>query len=267
MNVTIKTAEEIEGMRRACRLASEVLDFIAPRIVPGVSTLELDIAMDNFMHENGAVSACMGYQPPGFTPYPRSTCISVNHVVCHGIPSEDKILRKGDILNIDVTVIKDGFFGDTSRMFVAGDTSILAKRLIETTYECMWRGIEAVAPGRPLNDVGIACQKVAHREGFKVVRDYGGHGIGRVFHEEPFVNHYDTKDNDLILAPGMIFTIEPMVNVGSWKVRMLSDGWTVVTRDKTLSAQFEHTVLVTETGHEVLTLSAGSPEPPAFVTR
>lgn len=262
MHIHIKTPEEIEGMRRACRLASEVLDFVAPMVKPGVDTLTLDEAMNDFILAHGAVSACLGYQPPGFTPYPRSTCISVNHVVCHGIPNRDKVLKKGDILNIDVTVILDGFFGDTSRMFTAGEPSILARRLIDATYECMWRGIEAVAPGKSLNAVGIACQKVAHREGFSVVRDYGGHGVGRSFHEEPFVNHYDTRDDSVILEPGMIFTIEPMVNAGSWKVRMLPDGWTVVTRDRTLSAQFEHTVLVTETGREVLTVSAGTPEPP-----
>lgn len=252
-------------MRAACRLASEVLDYIAPFVVPGVDTLDLDNKMNDFMLAHGSVSACLGYQPAGMVPYPRSTCISVNHVVCHGIPSANKILKKGDIVNIDVTVIKDGFYGDTSRMFCPGGAGILAKRLVDATYECMWRGIDAVAPGVPLNNVGIACQKVARREGFSVVRDYGGHGVGREFHEDPFVAHYDTHDNSITLEPGMIFTIEPMLNAGGWRVNSLRDGWTVVTKDHSLSAQWEHSILVTDNGYEVLTVSDGSPAAPDFI--
>lgn len=267
MDIRIKTPEEIAGMREACRLASQVLDFVAPLVKAGVSTLALDEAMEGFMKENGCISACKGYCPRGFTPYPAATCISINHVVCHGIPTADKLLKKGDIVNIDVTVIKNGFYGDTSRMFIVGSKpGILAKRLVEGCYEAMWRGIEAVKPGRPLNDIGIACSKVAREEGFSVVHEYGGHGIGRDFHEEPFVTHFDTKDNSIILRPGMIFTIEPMLNAGARHISDLRDGWTVVTKDRSLSAQWEHTVLVTETGCEVLTMSEGYPAIPEWVT-
>lgn len=265
MAIVIKTAEEIEGMRKACRLASQVLDFIEPFVVAGAKTIDLDRQMNDFMLAHGAKSACLGYAPKGFTPYPGSTCISVNHVVCHGIPSE-KALKKGDIVNIDVTVILDGFYGDTSRMFMVGNKiSVSARHLVEATYECMWRGIAAIAPGRPLNDVGIACEKVAHAEGLSVVHEYGGHGVGRSFHEDPFVCHYNTHDNRIIMKPGMIFTVEPMLNAGRRQISELNDGWTVVTADRSLSAQWEHTVLVTETGYEVLTLSDGYPPIPDYI--
>ena len=252
-------------MREACRLASQVLDFVAPLVKAGVTTQALDDAMDQFTLEHNAVSACKGYAPRGFTPYPGSTCISVNHVVCHGIPG-NKTLKKGDIVNVDVTVILNGFYGDTSRMFIVGKPSILAKRLVESTYEALWRGIEAVKPGRSLNEVGIACQEVAQREGFSIVHEYGGHGIGRNFHEEPFVSHYDTRDNSVILKPGMIFTIEPMLNAGARHISEMRDGWTVVTKDRSLSAQWEHTLVVTEDGCEVLTMSEGYPPVPDFVS-
>lgn len=265
MSVTIKTPEEIEGMRRACRLASQVLDFIAPFVKAGVTTLELDQKMLKFMEENNAKSACLGYAPRGFTPYPGATCISINHVVCHGIPSE-KALKKGDIVNIDVTVILDGYYGDTSRMFMVGNKiPVAGKFLVEACYECMWRGIDAIKPGVSLNEVGIACEKFAKEQGLSVVHEYGGHGIGKEFHEDPFVCHYDTRDNNVILKPGMIFTVEPMLNSGSRHISDLNDGWTVVTRDRSLSAQWEHTVLVTETGYEVLTLSEGYPELSDFI--
>ena len=267
MAIIIKTPEEIEGMRKACRLASEVLDYIEPFVVAASKTIHLDNRMNHFMIAHGAKSACLGYAPKGFTPYPSSTCISVNHVVCHGIPSE-KALKKGDIVNIDVTVILDGFYGDTSRMFMVGNKiSVSARHLVEATYESMWRGIAAIAPGRPLNDVGIACEKVAKAEGLSVVHEYGGHGVGRNFHEDPFVCHYDTQDNRIIMKPGMIFTVEPMLNAGRRQISELSDGWTVVTADRSLSAQWEHTVLVTETGYEVLTLSDGYPPIPDYIKR
>lgn len=265
MAITIKTPEEVEGMRKACRLASQVLDYITPFVVAGAKTIDLDQKMNEFIVANGAVSACLGYAPKGFTPYPGATCISINHVVCHGIPSE-KTLKKGDILNIDVTVILNGYYGDTSRMFTVGNkVSVAAKHLVDATYECMWRGIDAIAPGKPLNAVGIACERVARAEGLSVVHEYGGHGIGRNFHEDPFVCHYDTGDNRIILQPGMIFTVEPMLNAGRRHITELSDGWTVVTVDRSLSAQWEHTVLVTENGYEVLTLSEGYPALPDFV--
>ncbi len=265
MSIKIKTPEEIEGMRRACRLASEVLDYITPFVKPGAVTAELDRLMLEFMDSRGAKSACLHYAPEGFTPYPAATCISINHVVCHGIPSE-KPLKKGDIVNIDVTVILDGFFGDTSRMYLVGNkVPVAAKYLVESCFECLWKGIEAVKPGASLNAVGIACENYAKAQGQSVVHEYGGHGIGRNFHEEPFVCHYNTRENNVILKPGMIFTIEPMLNAGARHISGLNDGWTVVTKDRSLSAQWEHTVLVTETGYEVLTMSEACPPPPAFV--
>ena len=197
--------------------------------------------------------------------YAKSTCTSINHVVCHGIPN-DKPLKKGDIVNLDITVIKDGWHGDTSRMFIVGDASIAAKRLCAMTYEAMWHGIVKVRPGVHLGDIGFAIQRFAESNGFSVVREFCGHGIGRKFHEEPQVLHYGRPGTLEELVPGMIFTIEPMINAGRRDIRELGDGWTIVTKDRSLSAQWEHTVLVTETGYEVLTLSAGSPPPPAFVT-
>ncbi|MDH4376872.1 MAG: type I methionyl aminopeptidase [Ramlibacter sp.] len=265
MSITYKDAAEIEGMRTACRLASEVLDYLTPLIQPGITTLEIDRLASECMQKQGSVSATLGYQPPGYPPYPASLCTSVNHVVCHGIPNE-KPLKKGDIVNVDVTVIKDGWYGDTSRMFVVGDASIAAKRLVQLTFEAMWHGIVKVKPGIRLGDIGHAIQKFAEGNGFSVVREFCGHGIGRKFHEEPQVLHYGRPGTLEELKPGMTFTIEPMINLGRREVKEHgNDGWTIVTRDRSLSAQWEHTVLVTETGYEVLTLSAGSPPPPAFV--
>ena len=265
MSITYKDAEGVQGMRTAGRLAAEVLDFIAPHVKPGTTTREIDRLAAECMKKQGTVSATLGYQPGGYPAYPASLCTSVNHVVCHGIPN-DKPLKKGDIVNVDVTVIKDGWFGDTSRMFVVGEASIAARRLCALTFEAMWRGIVQVRPGAHLGDVGFAIQKFAEGNGFSVVREFCGHGIGRSFHEEPQVLHYGKPGTLDVLRPGMTFTVEPMINAGRKEVKESgSDGWTIVTKDHSLSAQWEHTVLVTEAGYEVLTLSAASPPPPAFV--
>ena len=265
MAIHIKTPEEIAGLRIAGRLASELLDYLTPFVKPGVTTGELDkLAYDYTVNVQKCIPACLGYQPEGMTPYPATTCISINHVVCHGIPG-DKKLKNGDIVNIDVTSIKDGFHGDTSRMFVVGKPTIAGKRLCDLAFKTMWAGIEAVRPGGTFNDIGVACQAFAAKNGISVVRDYGGHGIGRGFHEEPHVHHFPIKQPTPKFVPGMVFTIEPMVNAGRYGVTMLGDGWTVVTRDRSLSAQWEHMVLVTETGYDILTVSAGTPEPPDFV--
>jgi methionyl aminopeptidase len=262
MPITIKSPEEIEKMRVAGRLASEVLDFITPHVKAGVSTSELDRLCHDYMVEvQGTIPAPLNYAPPGYTPYPKSICTSVNHQVCHGVPG-DKVLKNGDIVNLDVTVIKDGFHGDTSRMFCVGEPSIQAKRLCDVTYECMWRGIREVKPGACLGDVGHVIQMMAERQGFSVVREFCGHGIGRKFHEEPQVLHYGRPGTGMRLTPGMTFTVEPMINAGKAAIRELADGWTIVTKDHSLSAQWEHTVLVTDTGFEILTQSAGSPPPP-----
>ena len=265
MTVKIKTLEEIEKMRIVCRLGSEVLDFITPHIVPGVTTEELDRLCHEYMVDvQQTVPAPLNYAPPGYTPFPKSICTSLNHQICHGIPGPKK-LKKGDILNIDITVIKEGFYGDTSRMFIVGDANILAKRLVQITYECMWLGITRVRPGAHLGDIGEVIQKHAESNGFSVVREYCGHGVGREFHEAPQVLHYGRAGTGLELKPGMIFTIEPMINAGRKEISTLADGWTVVTKDRSLSAQWEHSVLVTPTGFEVLTVSAGTPPPPDIV--
>jgi methionyl aminopeptidase len=265
MGITYKDEQGIQGMRTACRLAAEVLDHLTPFIKPGITTREIDRLAAEFMKKQGTISATLGYQPAGYPPYPASLCTSVNNVVCHGIPN-DKPLKKGDIVNVDVTVIKDGWYGDTSRMFVVGDVSIAAKRLVQITYEAMWHGIEQVKPGIRLGDIGWAIQKFAESNGFSVVREFCGHGIGRNFHEEPQVLHYGKPGTLEELTPGMTFTIEPMINAGRRDVKEFgNDGWTIVTKDHSLSAQWEHTVLVTPTGYEVLTLSDGSPPPPAFI--
>lgn len=254
MAITLKNEHDIAQMRVACRLASEVLDYITPHVVAGVTTAELDRLCHEYMlNVQGTVPAPLNYQPPGYPPYPKATCISVNDVICHGIPSDSKVVKNGDALNIDVTVIKDGYFGDTSRMFIVGEGSILAKRLVQTTYECMWLGIDQVKPGARLGDIGHAIQKHAEAQGYSVVREYCGHGIGTVFHEDPQVVHYGRPGTGIELKPGMIFTIEPMINAGRRETRELPDGWTVVTRDHSLSAQWEHMVAVTEDGFEVLT--------------
>ena len=252
MSVEIKTLEQQEKMRVAGKLASEVLDMIGDYVKPGVSTLELDeICNDYIVNTQETIPANVGYR--GF---PATTCTSINHVVCHGIPNE-KGLRNGDILNIDVTVIKDGYHGDTSRMFVVGKTSNQAKKLIDVTYQSMCEGIRAVKPGNKLGDIGYAIQKHAENNYYSVVKEYCGHGIGQVYHDEPQILHYGTPAKGMELKSGMTFTIEPMVNLGNAAVRLLSDGWTVVTKDHSLSAQWEHTILVTDNGYEVLTLSPG----------
>lgn len=248
-------------MRIAGRLASEVLDYITPFITAGITTGELDHLCHMYMlNEQQTIPAPLNYQPPGYPPYPKATCISVNDVICHGIPSE-KVLKNGDILNIDVTVIKNGYFGDTSRMFIVGEGSILAKRLVQTTYECMWLGIQQIRPGARLGDIGYAIQQHAHAHGYSVVREYCGHGIGTVFHEEPQVLHYGRPGSGIEIKEGMIFTVEPMINAGRREVRTMPDQWTIKTQDRSLSAQWEHTVLVTASGYEALTVSAHSPEP------
>ena len=268
MSITYKDAAGIEGMRLAGRLASEVLDYLTPFVKPGVTTNEIDrLAHDYMTQVQGTIPATLGYGPPGYVPYPKSLCTSINHQVCHGIPN-DKPLKKGDIVNIDVTVItKDGWHGDNSRMYLIGDCSIAAKRLCNITFEAMWQGIMRVKPGVRLGDIGFAIQAFAEKQGFSVVREFCGHGIGKNFHEEPQVLHYGRPGTLEELVPGMTFTIEPMINAGKRDIKdgPEKDGWSIVTRDHSLSAQWEHTILVTETGYEVLTLSAGSPPIPAFV--
>lgn len=250
-DIKIKTPEQIEGIRKACRLAADVLDMIGEHVKVGITTEELDNIMNQYILDHGAISACFGYGDPGF---PKYTCISLNHVVCHGIPN-DKPLKKGDILNIDVTVILDGYFGDNSRMYTAGEPSTLAKRLIDITYECMMKGIEVVKPGASFREIGQVIQKHAYANHFSVVEDFCGHGVGIEFHEAPLVLHYDSPKVTDVMQEGMIFTIEPMLNVGKHSCKVLADGWTVVTRDRSLSAQWEHQILVTATGYEILTLS------------
>ena len=251
MTVTIKSPEEQDKMRVSGRLAADVLDMITDYVKPGVTTEELDrICHDYITGVQAATPAPLNYR--GF---PKSICTSVNHVVCHGIPGERK-LRTGDAVNIDVTVIKEGFHGDTSRMFFVGKPGIQAKRLADVAYEGMWLGIEELAPGKHLGDVGAAIQRHVEKNRFSVVREYCGHGIGRVFHEDPQVLHYGSPGTGMELREGMTLTVEPMVNAGKADVRLLPDGWTVVTKDHSLSAQWEHTVLITDTGYEVLTLGA-----------
>ena len=260
MSVQIKTPEAIERMRVAGRLAADVLDMIGPHVQPGVTTDELDaICHDYITRVQKAVPAPLNYR--GF---PKSICTSVNHQVCHGIPG-NKRLKRGDIVNVDITVIKDGYHGDTSKMFFVGEPSVLARRLVNITQEAMFRGIRAVRPGATLGDIGHAIQQFVESQGYSVVREYCGHGIGREFHEDPQVLHYGKPGEGLMLLPGMCFTIEPMVNAGKRFIKLLPDGWTVVTKDRSLSAQWEHTILVTEDGHEVLTLRAderGQDPPP-----
>jgi methionyl aminopeptidase len=262
MSVSLKSPDEIRRMREAGRLASELLDYLTPHVAPGITTGEIDRLAHHYMVDvQRTIPATLNYAPPGHTPYPASLCTSVNHVVCHGIPGDRK-LKPGDIVNVDVTVIKDDFHGDSSRMFFIGAPSIQSKRLVDITYEAMWRGIRKVRPGAHLGDVGHVIQQHAEANGFSVVREFCGHGIGRQFHEEPQVLHYGRPGTGLKLQPGMIFTVEPMVNAGRPGIRCLADGWTIVTADHSLSAQWEHTVLVTEDGYEVLTVSGGTPSPP-----
>ena len=252
MQVTIKTPAEQDQMRIACRLAADVLDMIGPYIVPGVTTEEInERCHDYIVNVQQAIPAPLNYR--GF---PKSVCTSVNHVVCHGIPSPDKRLKQGDIVNVDVTVIKDGWHGDTSRMYPVGKISPAAQRLIDITKEAMLIGIREVRPGAHVGDIGAAIQAFVEPQHLSVVREYCGHGIGRVFHEDPQILHYGERGRGMELVPGMTFTVEPMVNAGKRQVRLLADGWTVITKDHALSAQWEHTVLVTDAGCEVLTLGA-----------
>jgi methionyl aminopeptidase len=249
MTVSIKTPDEIEKMRVAGRLAAEVLEMIGPHVQAGITTNELDeICHDYIVNQQQAIPAPLNYH--GF---PKSICTSVNHVICHGIPNE-KRLKNGDIVNIDITVIKDGYHGDTSKMFFVGEPSIKGQRLSRIAYECLRIGIDLVKPGIQLGDIGYAIQQHAEANHYSVVREYCGHGIGKQFHEDPQVLHYGRPATGLTLEPGMTFTIEPMINAGKRQVKLLKDGWTVVTKDHSLSAQWEHTILVTETGHEILTL-------------
>ena len=244
----LKTASQIEKAREAGRLAAEVLAMIKPFVVPGVSTDELDrICHDYIVNVQRVTPANLGYRG-----YPKTILTSVNHVVCHGIPSPDKILSQGDIINIDVAVNKDGWFGDTSRMYFVGTPSTLAKRLVDTTYEAMMAGIRCVKPGATMGDIGHAIQSVAHREQFSVVREFCGHGIGQTYHEDLQVLHYGRPGQGLKLEPGMVFTIEPMLNAGRREIKELRDGWTIVTKDRSLSAQWEHMVAVTPEGYELL---------------
>jgi len=249
MQITIKSVQEQQQMRVAGRLAADVLDMITAHVVPGVTTEELDrLCHDFIVHTQQAIPANVGYR--GF---PKTVCSSVNHVVCHGIPN-DKRLKSGDIINIDVTVIHDGFHGDTSRMYFVGKPPVQAERLVNTCFEAMWTGIRTVRPGTRLGDIGNAIQTLVEANNFSVVREYCGHGIGRVYHEDPQVLHYGEPGTGITLQAGMTFTIEPMINAGRRHVRLLPDGWTVVTKDHSLSAQWEHTVLVTADGFEVMTL-------------
>jgi methionyl aminopeptidase len=255
--IKLHGAEGFAGMRAAGRLAASILDALVPHVVPGITTGEIDDIVHRLMLEGGAVPATLGYR--GFT---RSCCTSINHVVCHGIPG-DRPLREGDIANIDVTVIVDGWHGDTSRMYGVGEVSARARRLVDVTYEAMMRGIAEVKPGARLGDIGAAIQEYAEGQRCSVVRDFCGHGLGQVFHDNPNILHFGRRGEGVELKPGMFFTVEPMVNLGKYSVKLLSDGWTAVTRDKSLSAQFEHSVAVTETGVELFTKSpAGLDKPP-----
>ncbi|MBD0344240.1 MAG: type I methionyl aminopeptidase [Coleofasciculus sp. Co-bin14] len=248
--IVLLSSREIEKMRQAGRLAAQLLDHLAPMVKPGVSTLELNDEAERWTQAHGAKSAPLGYH--GF---PKSICTSVNEVVCHGIPNAKQILKDGDIINIDVTPLLDGFHGDTSKTFFVGTPSPIAKKLVEVTEECLRRGIAEVKPGARIGDIGAAIQEYAESYGFSVVRDFVGHGISNIFHTAPQVPHYGTRGKGKRLRPGMVFTIEPMINEGTWEVEVLADKWTAVTKDRTLSAQFEHTISVTENGVEILTLA------------
>ncbi len=248
--ITLLSGRELDKMRRAGQLAAQLLDYLEPMVKPGVTTLELNDAAEEWTQKHGAKSAPLGYK--GF---PKSICTSVNQVVCHGIPNSKQVLKDGDIINIDVTPILDGYHGDTSKTFLVGQPSAKARKLVEVTQECCRRGIQAVRPEGRVGDIGAAIQEYAEAEGFSVVRDFVGHGINHIFHTAPMIPHYGRRDTGKRLRPGMVFTIEPMINEGTWEVKVLEDGWTAVTRDRKLSAQFEHTVAVTEDGVEILTLS------------
>lgn len=247
--ISIKSSREIELMRQTCKLASETLEYIAPFVKPGVSTEELNKLCHDYIVKNGAYPSPLNYH--GF---PKSVCTSLNHVICHGIPSTKDILKDGDILNIDVTTYLNKFHGDTNKTFLVGNVSPELQKLVDVTYECMMKGIEQVRPGGHIGDIGAVIAEYAHGFGYSVVEDYCGHGIGRDFHEDPQVVHVGKRGTGVEIKPGMTFTIEPMINLGSKHCKVLKDGWTVITRDGKYSAQFEHTILVTESGHEILTL-------------
>jgi methionyl aminopeptidase len=266
MNSVFTAEKDILGMREAGRLASEVLDHVAPHVKAGVSTGELDQICHEYMRDvQKTIPAPLNYQPPGYPPFPASICTSVNDVICHGIPG-DKVLKSGDVVNLDITVITpDGYYGDTSRMFMVGEVSVMAKRLTEITFECMWLGIAQVKPGASLGDIGHVIQTHAEKSGYSVVREYCGHGIGKVFHQDPQILHYGKPGTGEKLLAGMTFTIEPMINAGRRDIRTMPDQWTVKTKDRSLSAQWEHTLLVTQTGVEVLTWSEGSNAAPDCV--
>ncbi|MGJ3246298.1 MAG: type I methionyl aminopeptidase [Elainellaceae cyanobacterium] len=255
--IVLYSARELGKMRRVGQLAAMLLKHLEALVQPGVSTQQLNDEAEQWTHAHGAVSAPLGYTPPGHPPFPRSICTSVNNVVCHGIPSPKQILRDGDIINIDVTPILNGYHGDTSKTFLVGNPSASAKKLVEVTEESMMRGIAEIKPGARIGDIGAAIQEHAEAHGFSIVREMVGHGVGRQFHIEPQIPHYGTRGSGLKLRPGMIFTVEPMLNAGSRRIRILSDCWTVITQDRKLSAQFEHTVAVTEDGVEILTCTLG----------
>ncbi len=256
--IPLLSPDEIEQMRAAGRLAGRLLDEVAKRIRPGIDTLSLDNFIDEFTRDHGAVSATLGYGQP---PYSRCSCISLNDVVCHGIPNAKAILRDGDIVNVDVTPKLNGFHGDSSRTFLVGDVAPKARRLVADTYRALWLGIRAVKPGARTGDIGHTIQSFAEAQGYSVVREFTGHGVGRIFHTAPSILHFGKPGSGDLITPGMTFTVEPMINLGHWKSEILDDGWTAVTVDGSLSAQFEHTLLVTETGVEVLTLGAGEKPP------
>ncbi len=264
MVIKIPSSEQIAKMRVAGRLASEVLDFITPHVKAGITTEALDsLCHDYMLNTQQTIPAPLNYAPPGYPPFPKSICTSVNNVICHGIPNE-KMLKDGDCLNIDVTVIKDGYHGDTSRMFFIGEMSVLAKRLAQVCYEAMWLGIDQIKPGARLGDIGHAIQTHAESFGYSVVREFCGHGILDTFHTEPQILHYGRPNDGIEIREGMIFTVEPMINSGKRNIKQLNDGWTVVTKDRSLSAQWEHTVLVTNEGYDILTVSNGTPSRPLF---
>ncbi len=249
-SIIIKTPEQIEGIRKSSRLAASVLKMIEPYIKPGISTEELDQICNTYILNNGGISACIGYHG-----YPRYTCISANDVICHGIPSKKEILKEGDIINVDITTIVDEYFGDTSKMFIVGKTSKARENLIDMARTCLEIGIKQVYPGNRFGNIGYEIAKHAERHGYGVVRDYTGHGVGIEFHEEPYVYHKAPKDSGDLMEPGMIFTIEPMINSGAHQTKLMPDKWTVKTKDGSDSAQFEHTILITENGYEILTVA------------
>lgn len=258
-NIKIYKPEDFEKMRKAGLLAAQTLDYITPFVKVGVSTGELDDLCREFIEKHGAIAAPLNYHG-----YPKSVCISINHVICHGIPSYERKLADGDMLNIDVTVILDGWYGDSSRMYFAGKPSVKAKRLVDVTYECLMRAIDVVKPGAHFGDIGAVIEKYAHSFGFSVVDMFCGHGLGKVFHDEPNVMHCGVKGTGPVMQEGMFFTIEPMINIGKKEAIILSDGWTAVTRDKTLSAQFEHSIGVTKDGCEIFTLSPQNLHKPPY---